>query len=160
MRRESPTRTTEPSRAAQWGVAPELPYGQPQLYYPHPNALPPHAWPGRPGRPKFAEFVPLGHPMAALPPHWHQEPAAMAWMASRHLMLPLTIGGPPPAPSYPAAPMPGYATNGPLRAGRHLSPVPAASSNVPGPSDDGVPCDICGKSCANKEQLRQVTSRL
>jgi len=84
----------------------------------------------------------------ALPPHWHQDPAAMAWMASRHMMLPLTLAAPHP-----------HNNNNNNNSINSINSCMASGSQVH-PHNGSVdklffPCEICGKSFTAKDTLHQ-----
>lgn len=80
-----------------------------------------------------------------LPPHWHQDPAAIAWMASRHMMLPLTLSAPHPH-NYSSS-----STSSSIASGGSHAHYPHN-----GTADKlFFPCEICGKSFTAKDTLHQ-----
>lgn len=141
-----------------WNRGPaDVQYAQPRgFYHPAISAPPPSAanvWPPR--QSTFGELMSL-NPLSAIPPQWHQDPAAMAWIASRHLMLPMA-GHPH---NYPIPHGHAHTANGILQPPpppRLYSPTSSSSGNAVAANDDPVfPCELCGKSFISKETLRQV----
>ena len=105
-------------------------------------------WPRAAAAAAYGDYV---NPAAAMPAHWHQDPAAMAWIAASHQRL--------------IMPHPHSAFHGPNGAhpalGRLASHSPSAASaggGGAGVEDVLFPCDICGKHFTSKDVLRQVTT--
>lgn len=167
--RRSPSRVMESTKSSaagppsnSWNRGPsDLQYAQPRSFY-HPATVPsalpppppppplsaPNMWPPR--QPTFGDLMSL----SAIPPQWHQDPAAMAWIASRHMMLPLA-GHPH---NYPVQHGHAHTANGALQQQqpRLYSPTTSSSANPVANEDVVFPCELCGKSFTAKETLRQV----
>lgn len=126
------------------------------FYHPATSAPPPSSanmWPPR--QPTFGELMGL-NPLSAIPPQWHQDPAAMAWIASRHMMLPMAGHPQHPQHNYPVPHGHAHTANGGLQP-RLYSPTSSSSANPVAPNEEPVfPCELCGKSFSAKETLRQV----
>lgn len=157
--RRSPSRVFEtPKPGTPWNRGPcDLQYAQPRGFY-HSVTVPsasPHSasnvWPSR--QPTFGDFMSLNS-LSAIPPQWHQDPAAMAWIASRHMMLPMTGH-----PHNYTTPLGHHAhnstTNGAMQPLLY-SPTSSSSTNPVATEDTVFPCELCGKSFNAKETLRQV----
>jgi hypothetical protein len=149
----SPSRVMEtPKPGPPWNRGPgDLQYAQPRGFY----GGPPHSsstmWPP-PQQPTIGDLMSLSNPLSAIPPQWHQDPAAMAWIASRHMMLPMT-GHPPTYTTPHHGGHHAHTTNGAMQP-RLYSPT--SSSSIAANDDVVFPCELCGKSFNAKETLRQV----
>lgn len=174
VRRPSPGPADDkPPRVGHWNAGPDLAYGQQHAYY-HPvtvPSLPPLSasagpppsqlagiWPPR--QPNFGDFITGLNPLSGIPPLWHQDPSAMAWIASRHVMLPPTLANQAHAHSYgmPLANVRPDHVNGSLSNGNHPSGLysPNSSGTLLPSEDSTYPCELCGKTFTAKETLRQV----
>jgi hypothetical protein len=155
--RRSPSRVMEtgPKPGPPWNRGPgDLQYAQPRGGF---YSGPPHSsstmWPPpQPRQPAIGDLMSLGNPLSAIPPQWHQDPAAMAWIASRHMMLP----GHPPTYTTPHHSGGHHTTNGVAMQPRLYSPTSSSSSIAANDVDVVFPCELCGKSFNAKETLRQV----
>jgi len=112
----------------------------------------PSIWPPRPA---FSDFTSLNS-LPGMPPPWHQDPAAMAWIASRHMMLPPNFAGQTLPHNYSMS----HASqardpNGELQPRLYSPTSSSASASVP-VADAIFPCEICGKTFSLKDTLRQV----
>lgn len=108
-------------------------------------------------RPAFNNFTSLNSLPGMPPPPWHQDPAAMAWIASRHMMLPLTLAGQSLPHNYSISHSQTRDPNGVLPPLRLYPISSSASASVP-VVEDIFPCEICGKTFPLKETLRQVSN--
>ncbi|XP_046648974.1 transcription factor HIVEP3-like isoform X2 [Daphnia pulicaria] len=154
--RRSPSRVMEtgPKPGPPWNRGPgDLQYAQPRGGF---YSGPPHSsstmWPPpQPRQPTIGDLMSLGNPLSAIPPQWHQDQAAMAWIASRHMMLP----GHPPTYTTPHHSGGHHTTNGVAMQPRLYSPTSSSSSIAANDVDVVFPCELCGKSFNAKETLRQ-----
>ncbi|XP_057377952.1 transcription factor HIVEP2-like [Daphnia carinata] len=140
--RRSPPRVSEVTKSP-WNRG-DLQHAQPRGFYHPSTAATAHSsantWPPRP--PMFGDVMSL-NPIPAIPPQWHQDPAAMAWIASRHMMM---AGHPHNYTSGHHA----HTTNGTMQP-RHYSPTTSSSTN----EDTLFACELCGKSFIAKDTLQQ-----
>ena len=152
---------SHPAAPNHWNRGSDLQYTQRMLYHAPPVSSVPAGWP-RPPTSFINDFMSIGsHQLPALPPHWHQDPAAIAWMASRHMMLPLTLAT---AAQHPHNYSSGSIPSGLVHPHNGTLPPPPPSRrysptlSTPGGSPDKLffPCEICGKSFTAKDTLRQV----
>ena len=154
-----------------WNRGPDLQYTQRVFYAPPlaatvpagpppPTVGPPPSpaaaaqmsmWP-RP--PAYTNFMAMNSSLPAMPPHWHKDPSAMAWIASCHMMMPMTMAGAQHPHNYmPSAPV--HIHNGIMTNG-HLPNLCSPVNMTGAAADDVFPCEICGKSFTAKDALRQV----
>ena len=161
----SPPRPAEaklaPNPPSHWNRNSEMAssYNQRPVYYhpgngppPPPTGLPPHSalsmWPRPPSG--YGEFI---NPLSTMPPHWHQDPAAMAWIHHR-LMMPMPPSGAPHPHNYMTSGHLAHGVNG-----TRLNQSPSTSNSSAVHSEELVfTCDICGKTCNSKDSLHQVRS--
>ena len=138
-----------------WNRGSDLQYSQ-QTEFLHSVTAPsshfqmPSIWPPRPA---FSDFTSLTT-LPGMPPPWHQDQAAMAWIASRHMILPPNFAGQTLPHNYSMS----HASqardpNGDLQP-RPYSPT--SSSSSASVADAIFPCEICGKTFLLKDTLRQV----
>jgi hypothetical protein len=161
--RQSPSQVIEtPKHGPPWNRGPgDLQYAQPRSFYHSVTvpSTPPHSssnmWPPR--QPTFSDFMSL-NPLSAIPPQWHQDPAAMAWIASRHMMLPMT--GHPHNYNSPLGHHAHSSTTNGVMQPRLYSPTSSSSTNPIANEDIVFSCELCGKSFNAKETLRQVQNKL
>ncbi len=154
------TKTSIPNH---WNLGSDLQYNQQQVFY-HPGsvsstAAPPPLPPPPPSQlsgmwlhrpPAYSDFIGL-NPLTGMPPHWHQDPAAMAWIASRHMML----AGQAHPHNFPMPP--GHSMSNGALPPRHYSPSSTASNHFA--SEEPIySCEICARPFTSKDSLRQVCS--
>lgn len=150
----SPSRQVDAKQSVgHWSRSSDLPFSQRLFYHaPGPAAAASQMWSSS-ARPTSAGVVPhpafVGvdftnpPPITPLATHWHQDPSAMAWIASQRFVHPLSH-------TQTTYMRPSHA----LANGSHLhSPPPHSASVEPEPH---YACQVCGKAFPTKDSLRQV----